>query len=94
MTPEGHVQSKIAAYAKKAGYLVLRFEVMQMVGFPDLLLLGHGRVAFIEVKAPGKKPGKIQHYRLKQINDRGIPADWFDNIDDAKVFINEIVRTE
>ena len=94
MTPEGRVQSAIAKYAKQAGYLVLRFEVMQIVGYPDLLLLGHGRAAFIEVKAPGKKPDKIQLHRLKQIRDQGIPATWFDNVKEAEIFIDQITDSE
>ena len=90
MTPEGKIQTSIVRYGKSQGFWVLRFEVMSMAGFPDLLLLGHGRIAFIEVKRPGKKPTKLQFKRLDQISEHDIPAIWCDNINDAKEFIDGI----
>lgn len=38
------------------------------VGWPDrIVLLPDGKIGFVEVKAPGKKPRPIQFYRYKQL---------------------------
>jgi hypothetical protein len=91
VTPEGKVQSDIVKYAKSKGFWPLRFEVMQMSGFPDLMLLGHGVVLFIEVKRKEDEVGPkgLQAHRLIQISNHGIPAKWFGNLEDAKEFIDE-----
>ncbi len=94
MTPEGKIQTSIVRYGKFRGFWVLRFEIMSMAGFPDLMLLGHGRSAFIEVKRPGKKATKLQAKRLEQLKSYGIPAIWCDNINDAKEFIDGVIRSK
>ena len=47
---ERDVQAKIRRDLKKRGYLTLKLEPADKVGIPDLLLLGEGEVAFVEVK--------------------------------------------
>lgn len=41
-------------------------------GVPDrMLLMPEGRVAFVEVKAPGCRPGKLQAARIRQLRALG-----------------------
>lgn len=42
-----------------------------MPGFPDLIAMRAGEVLFIEVKAPGKKPTRLQEYQIKRLRDEG-----------------------
>lgn len=43
-----------------------------MAGIPDrLVLLPGGRCAFVELKAPGEKPRKLQLMRMKQLRKLG-----------------------
>ena len=90
-TPEGKVQKSIVDYGKSQGFWVLRFQVMQMSGFPDLMFLGYGKVFFIEVKRKSdqKGPTGLQAKRIMQINKYGVPAKWFGDLYDAKEFIDE-----
>ena len=42
------------------------------VGWPDrIVLFPGGRIGFVEVKAPGKKPRMIQVYRAEQLRALG-----------------------
>ena len=46
-----------------------------IAGIPDrLVLLPGGRMAFVELKAPGKKPRPLQIRRMKQITALGFPC--------------------
>ena len=43
-----------------------------IAGIPDrLVLLPGGRMAFVELKAPGEKPRKLQEIRMKQLQKMG-----------------------
>ena len=43
-----------------------------IAGIPDrLVLLPNGRCAFVELKAPGEKPRKLQVIRMKQLQKLG-----------------------
>ena len=44
-------------------------------GFPDLMLAGHGRVAFLEIKAEGDAIRRNQLTRIRQLQAAGIPAE-------------------
>ena len=53
----------------------MKFTCPGMDGVPDrLVLLPIGKCAFVELKAPGKKPRPLQIRRMKQITALGIPC--------------------
>lgn len=57
-------------------------------GMPDrLILLPLGRIAFVEVKAPGKKPRPLQIARHEMLRDLGFKV----FVLDAKEHIGEII---
>ena len=44
-------------------------------GWPDrIILLPDGKIGFAELKAPGKKPRKLQAHRHEQIRQLGFPV--------------------
>lgn len=58
---EKTIEQKFTAAVKNAGGLALKFTSPGFDGVPDrLALLPGGRMAFVEVKAPGKKPRPLQ----------------------------------
>ena len=67
------------------GGMALKFTSPQRRNVPDrLVLLPGGVAAFVELKAPGKKPTQGQlreHERLRMLGHR---VDVIDNVDDAK----------
>lgn len=56
---------------KARGWLCLKFLSPSMAGLPDRMILAPGgRVVFVELKAPGQKPRRLQesvHNMLRQL---------------------------
>jgi Holliday junction resolvase len=68
---ESKIQRKIIADLQKKGWLVIKVIQSNAPGFPDLMALKEGRVIFLEVKQPGKKPRPLQLYRHEQLRKQG-----------------------
>ncbi|MCR0611676.1 VRR-NUC domain-containing protein [[Clostridium] innocuum] len=55
------IEQKLVTAVKKHGGICPKFVSPGFDGMPDrILLLPHGRFAFVEVKAPGEKPRPLQ----------------------------------
>lgn len=64
MTTERDVEQYLIDEAEKRGGTAIKFTGMR--GMPDrLVLLPGGRIAFVEVKRPGKRASKLQGYWLR-----------------------------
>lgn len=58
---EKTIEQKFRAAVKTAGGVAVKFTSPGFDGVPDrLALLPNGKMAFVEVKAPGKKPRPLQ----------------------------------
>lgn len=68
------------------GFICLKVTVGNMPGFPDLIAMRAGEVLFIEVKAPGRKPTRLQEYQIKRLRDEGFKVLVLD--DEKKLDIN------
>ena len=65
---EKTIEQKFRAAVKAAGGLAVKFTSPGFDGVPDrLALLPDGKMAFVEIKAPGEKPRPLQlsRHRLK-----------------------------
>lgn len=63
-------------------------------GMPDrLVIFPGGIIAFVEVKAPGKKPGALKLSRHRLLKRFGFRVYTLDNIDDIGGMIDEIRTT-
>lgn len=88
---EKDVEQKLVKAVKLAGGLCIKFTSPGFDGVPDrLVLLPFGRIAFIELKAPGKKPRRLQIRRMKQLSALGIKCFVVDSIDMIGGVIDEI----
>ena len=71
---EKQIELKLIKETKKQGGLALKFISPSLSGMPDrLLLFPGGRLAFVEVKAPGEKPRALQlkrHGMLRRLGFR------------------------
>lgn len=67
---EKQIEQKLVREVKnRDGFCI---KLMGMVGIPDrLILMPGGKIGFVEVKAPGKKPRAIQIKRMKQLSALG-----------------------
>lgn len=50
-------------------------------GVPDRICLKAGRIVFVELKAPGKKPRPIQNRRIEQLQGQGFIVLVVDSLD-------------
>jgi hypothetical protein len=90
---ESKIENRLKKEIELIGGKALKFVSPGMSGVPDrIVLLPHGRIVFIELKAPGKKPRPIQIKRIKELKDLGFDVRVIDSIDGVKNFINDIER--
>lgn len=69
---EKYIEKKLAAAVKKMGGIAAKFVSPGLDGMPDrLVLLPNGKIAFVELKAPGKKPRPLQIRRIQQLRKLG-----------------------
>lgn len=60
-------------------------------GIPDrLILLPDGKSAFVELKAPGEKPRKLQEMRMKQLRKMGVVCYVIDGVEQIGGMLDEI----
>lgn len=69
---ETAVEKHLTTEAKKRGGMSVKFVSPGLDGVPDrLVLLPGGKLAFVELKATGKKMRPLQIYRAKQFTALG-----------------------
>ncbi|WP_027396010.1 VRR-NUC domain-containing protein [Anaerovibrio lipolyticus] len=62
-----------------------------LAGIPDrLVLLPNGKCAFVELKAPGEKPRKLQQIRMKQLKKLGFKCYVIDGAEQIKPMLEVI----
>ncbi len=78
MTPEGKLTRAVTRVLKKLKseglpiwWLKIHGGPMQVAGIPDLLVVVSGLSVFIELKAEGGKPSRLQLARLEEIKAAG-----------------------
>ena len=85
---ESAIERRLVTEAVKRGGLALKFVSPGLDGVPDrLLLFPGGKLAFVEVKAPGEKPRPLQRRRIDQLTALGFRV----YVLDSKEQIGEIM---
>lgn len=93
--PEGKIDRKVVAFARKHGIIVIKLEAGRAgtTGLPDRMFLYHGHVMFREMKAPGKKLTALQEHRLKQLREAGFNVGVIYNADKGIEEVIEFIFT-
>jgi len=85
---ESTIEKKVSDFAKDQGWLSYKFTSPSNRGVPDRLYLKEGVCIFIEFKATGKKPSKLQDKIIGRIRDQGFIVFVIDNVGNGKsIFI-------
>ncbi len=91
---EKNIEQSLVKAVKKKGGLALKFISPGLSGVPDrILLMPDGKLAFIELKAPGKKMRVLQEKRKRQLEALGFLVFCLDNTEEIEVMINAICAT-
>ena len=69
---EKTIEQKLTMMVKKAGGIAVKFVSPSFDGMPDrLVLLPDGLIAFVELKAPRKRPRPLQEARHRLLRSLG-----------------------
>lgn len=92
---EKKIEQKLVMAVKKHGGICPKFVSPGFDGMPDrLLLLPHGRFAFVEVKAPNQKPRPLQLSRHRLLRRLGFRVYVLDALEDIDKIIKEVMSNE
>lgn len=88
---EKTIEIKLKNTVKSMGGIALKFISPGFDGMPDrLVLLPHGKLAFIELKAPGKRLRPLQEKRKKQLEALGFSVFCIDGTEQIGGILGEI----
>ncbi len=94
MDEESRIERKLTLQAKKMGGMAVKFVSPGLDGVPDRIVLLPGRkIAFVELKAPGKKPRPLQIKRMGQLKSLGFPVFVIDGVEQIGGVLDEICAT-
>ena len=73
---ESKIQNKKIKELEKQGYYVIKLIVTNRPGIPDLIAIPpNSDVLFVEVKRPDGKVSKLQEFRHKELQEKGIKVE-------------------
>ena len=88
------IEQKLVTAVKKHGGICPKFVSPGFDGMPDrLVLLPHGRFAFVEVKAPGEKPRPLQLARHRLLERLGFKVYILDSEEQIGGIIDAVQST-
>lgn len=88
---EKQLENKLRMAIKKAGGIAPKFVSPGFDGMPDrLILLPDGIIAFVELKAPGKKPRPLQLARHRLLRSLGFRVYVIDSEEQIGELLNEL----
>ena len=91
---ENTIERRLVTEAVKRGGFAPKFVSPGLDGVPDrLLLFPGGRLAFVEVKAPGKKPRPLQRRRIEQLTALGFRVFVLDRKEQIGEILDEVQAT-
>ena len=91
MKTEKQIEQALVRAVKNAGGIAPKFVSPGYDGMPDrLVLFPHGRMAFIELKAPGMKPRPLQASRHGMLRRLGFRVYVIDDTAQIERILDEI----
>lgn len=88
---ESFIEEKLTKAVNQNGGVCWKFTSPGTAGVPDrIILMPEGRIAFVEVKAPGEKPRPLQLSRHRLLRRLGFKIYVLNNIEEIGGIIDEI----
>lgn len=90
---EYSVEKHLIRKAQARGGMCIKFTSPGMSGVPDrIVILPGGKIGFAELKAPGKKPRRLQRNVLRGLYLLGCRVCVIDNPESAENFIRRLAQ--
>ena len=90
---ERQIEQRLVTETRKRGGMALKFVSPSFAGMPDrLILLPDGKMAFVEVKAPGQKPRPLQEKRHAMLRKLGFKVFVLDAASDIPMMLKKVVE--
>lgn len=91
---EKEIEHHLVMETRRAGGMALKFVSPSFSGMPDrLVLLGDGKMGFVEVKAPGQKLRPLQLRRHAMLRRLGYQIFVLDAMEDIPAVLKAIAHT-
>lgn len=91
---EKEVERHLVEAVRRRGGIAPKLVSPGYDGMPDrLVLMDGGRMAFVELKAPGKKPRELQLKRMDELKRLGYLVKVVDSVDKIREVLDEILAT-
>ena len=88
---EKRIEQALFHAVRQQGGIALKLVSPSYAGLPDrLVLLPGGHMAFVEVKAPGKKPRVLQVKRMELLRRLGFRVYVLDAMEEIGGILNEV----
>ena len=88
---EKQIENQLVSQVKKIGGIAPKFVSPGFDGMPDrLVLIPDGHIAFVELKAPGKKPRPLQLARHRLLRSLGFRVYVIDRAEQIGGMLDEI----
>ena len=91
---ERDIERRLVSEARERGGMAMKLVSPGIDGLPDrLVLMPDGKMAFVELKAPGRKPRPVQRVRIRQLVAMGYGVYVVDGIEQIGEVLDGICTT-
>ena len=87
------VEKHLVQKTQERGGMCIKFTSLGMTGVPDrIVILPGGKIGFAELKAPGKKPRRLQKAVIRDLYRRRCRVATIDNLKSAEGFVRRLAK--
>ena len=91
---ERDIERRLVSEARERGGMAVKLVSPGIDALPDrLVLMPDGKMAFVELKAPGRKPRPVQRVRIRQLVAMGYGVYVIDSVDQIEEVLDGIQTT-
>lgn len=91
---EKTIEQALVRATKKAGGIAPKLASPANAGMPDrIIILPNGKICFVELKAPGKKPRPLQTRQMQRLTALGCMVRTLDHPNQIQELIDEITNS-
>ena len=89
---ESKIESDICKKAQEKGWLTFKFVSPSQRGVPDRIWIRKGKIVFVEFKAPGKEPTKLQEKIISKIRSHLFQVEVVDSKESGMKLIESLEK--